>query len=98
MYVERSAGVRDGMEGFARSTTETPPNRAGEEQSGVGRVDTGIGPAGDVWVTNNWQDTACLTPQPDEAISTRCGGQGVVVFYDMAKPVRTPQIGPPRVP
>ena len=37
MYVERPAGVRDGMEGFARSTTETPPNRAGEEQRGVGR-------------------------------------------------------------
>ena len=68
MYVERPAGVRDGMEGFARSTTETPPNRAGEEQSGVGsgglrlQVDMGIGPAGDVWVTNNWQESAtCST-------------------------------------
>ncbi len=26
------------------------------------------------------------------------GGQGVVVFYGMAKPVRTPMIGPPRQP
>ena len=25
---------------------------------------------------------------PDEALSTRCGGQGVVVFYGMAKPVK----------
>ena len=25
-----------------------------------------------------------------EALSTRCGGQGVVVFYGMAKPVRVP--------
>jgi hypothetical protein len=30
----------------------------------------------------------------NEALSTRCGGQGVVIFYGMAKPVRTPQIGP----
>jgi hypothetical protein len=26
----------------------------------------------------------------------RCGGQGVTVFYGMAKPVRAPQIGPAR--
>jgi hypothetical protein len=30
---------------------------------------------------------------PDEVLSTRCGGQGVVIFYGMAKPVRAPQIG-----
>jgi hypothetical protein len=30
----------------------------------------------------------------DEGLSTRCGGQGMVVFYGMAKPVRAPQIGP----
>ena len=34
----------------------------------------------------------------DEAFSTRCGGQGVVIFYGMAKPVRAPQIGPARAP
>jgi hypothetical protein len=28
----------------------------------------------------------------------RCGGQGVVIFYGMAKPVRAPQIGPARQP
>jgi hypothetical protein len=33
-----------------------------------------------------------------EALSTRCGGQGVVVFYGMAKPLKTPLIGPPRKP
>jgi len=32
---EPSAGVRDGMEAFAFGTTKTPPNRAGEEESGV---------------------------------------------------------------
>ena len=60
------------------------------------QVDIGVGPAGDVWVTNNWQDTAACYGKPDEGISTRCGGQGVVVFFGMAKPVRTPQIGPAR--
>ena len=33
---------------------------------------------------------------PMRRISTRCGGQGVVVFFGMAKPVRTPLIGPAR--
>ena len=31
-----------------------------------------------------------------EALSTRCGGDGVTIFYGMAKPVRTPLIGPAR--
>jgi len=61
------------------------------------QVDIGIGPAGDVWVTNNWQDTAvCYGDKPEEGASTRCGGQGVVVFFGMAKPVKTPLIGPVR--
>jgi hypothetical protein len=29
---------------------------------------------------------------------TRCGGQGVTIFYGMAKQVRAPQIGPARRP
>ncbi len=60
------------------------------------QVDIGIGPAGDVWVTNNWQDPASCFGDPVGSASTRCGGQGVVVFYGMAKPVRTPLIGPPQ--
>ena len=62
------------------------------------QVDIGIGPAGDVWVTNNWQDPASCFGRPVGSASTRCGGQGVVVFYGMAKPVRTPLIGPPQPP
>ena len=62
------------------------------------QVDIDIDPAGNVWVTNNWQDIDSCVGAPQEALSTRCGGQGVVVFYGMAKPVRTPQIGPPRQP
>jgi hypothetical protein len=59
-------------------------------------VDIAVDPAGNVWVTNNWQDVDSCMGTPNEALSTRCGGQGVVVFYGMAKPVRAPQIGPAR--
>jgi hypothetical protein len=61
-------------------------------------VDIGIGPAGDVWVTNNWDIDAAAFGQASEALSTRGAGQGVVVFYGMANPVKTPLIGPPRAP
>ena len=48
-----------------------------------------------MWVTNNWQDIdSCVDLRRSEALSTRCGGQGVVVFYGMAKPVRAPQYRP----
>ena len=60
------------------------------------QTDLAIGPAGDVWVMNNWQDIDTCVGTPEEALSTRCGGQGVVVFFGMAKPVRAPQIGPAR--
>jgi|SRR5271166_1267277 len=61
-------------------------------------VDVGIGPAGDVWVTNNWQYHPAALGKVDEALSTLGGGQGVVVFFGMAKPVKTPLIGPPGQP
>jgi hypothetical protein len=61
-------------------------------------IDLDIGPAGDVWVTNNWEDWKAVWPGYPEALSTRGGGQSVVVFYGMAKPVKTPMIGPPRQP
>jgi hypothetical protein len=61
-------------------------------------VDVNIDPAGNVWVSNNWQDyTACYAQAP-EALSTRCGGQGVTVFYGLAKPIRAPMIGPAQQP
>lgn len=63
-------------------------------------TDLAISPAGDVWVMNNWQDTdACFVDtSKDEALSTRCGGNGVTIFFGMGKPVRTPLVGPPRQP
>jgi hypothetical protein len=60
------------------------------------QVDVGVGPAGDVWVTNNWQYWPSAFGKPDEALSTLTAGQGVVVFYGMAQPVKTPLIGPPQ--
>ena len=62
------------------------------------QVDIDIDPAGNVWVGNNWQDIDSCYPGAEEGLSTRCGGQGVVIFFGMAKPVRAPQIGPARQP
>jgi hypothetical protein len=59
-------------------------------------TDIAVDPAGNVWAMNNWQDIDSCIGTPPEALSTRCGGQGVVIFYGMAKPVRAPQIGPAR--
>jgi hypothetical protein len=60
------------------------------------QTDLAIGPAGDVWVMNNWQDINSCFGDPSEGLSTRCGGQGITIFFGMAKPVRAPQIGPAR--
>jgi hypothetical protein len=62
------------------------------------QTDLAIGPAGDVWVMDNWQirDSCFLNTSHTEAYSTRCGGDGVTIFFGMAKPVRAPQIGPAR--
>jgi hypothetical protein len=57
-------------------------------------VDIAIDPAGDVWVGNNWQMYQAALEHVDEAQTTLGAGQGLVVFYGMAKPVRTPLIGP----
>jgi streptogramin lyase len=61
-------------------------------------VDVDVDPAGNVWVTNNWQDIDSCIGTPLEGLSTRCAGQGLVVFYGMAKPVHVPLIGPVRQP
>ena len=58
------------------------------------QTDIAVSPSGDVWAINNWQDIDSCYPGASEALSTRCGGQGVVIFFGMAKPVRSPQIGP----
>lgn len=90
----------------ARTETCPPGYKTGDPISPSGgyvggglqmQVDIGIDPAGNVWVGNNWQlIDSCFAVPPNEELSTLCGGQGVTVFYGMAKPVRAPQIGPSR--
>jgi len=81
--------------GFKTGDPIAPPN--GYVGGGLQmQTDLAISPSGDVWVMNNWQDIDSCFGVPDEALSTRCGGQGVTIFFGMAKPVRAPQIGPAR--
>jgi len=62
-------------------------------------TDVAIDPAGNVWVANNWdRPDQGFKQVPDPALSTRFGGDGTVVFFGLAKPVRTPLIGPPLEP
>jgi hypothetical protein len=85
-------------------TENCPPGmKTGEQISPPGgyvggglqlQTDIAVSPAGDVWAMNNWQDIDSCYPGAAEALSTRCGGQGVVIFFGMAKPVQAPQIGP----
>jgi hypothetical protein len=62
------------------------------------QIDIDIDPAGNIWVGNNWQDINAALGQVTEPLSTLGAGQGVVVFYGLAKPVRTPLIGPVQQP
>jgi len=62
------------------------------------QIDLDIDPAGNVWVSNNWEDINSALDQTAEPLSTLGAGQGVVVFYGLAKPVRTPMIGPVQPP
>jgi len=55
-----------------------------------------LDPAGNAWVANSWNDTkAGFSQAPPEAQSTRFSANTMVVFFGVAKPVRTPLIGPP---
>jgi hypothetical protein len=79
--------------GFKTGDPIAPPN--GYVGGGLQmQTDIAVSPSGDVWAMNNWQDIDSCLSVPDEALSTRCGGQGVVIFFGMARPVHAPQIGP----
>ncbi len=105
IWVSNFAGANAGIVQLCGFRTEScPPGmKSGDAISPPGgyvggglqmQVDVGIGPAGDVWVTNNWQDRHVCYGKPEEPLSTLCAGQGVVIFFGMAKPVRAPLIGP----
>ena len=84
-------------------TTGQPiaPEKSGYDGGGLQHITAvAIDPAGNVWVANNWDDPqACAGPDvPAETASTLCGGNGLVVFLGLAKPVATPLLGPPRLP
>ena len=80
--------------------TGNPISHPGGYLGGVRRTtDVAIDPAGNVWVANNWdRPDEGFEKEPDSAFSTRFGGNGTVVFYGLAKPVKTPLIGPPQAP
>ncbi len=62
-------------------------------------TDVAIDPAGNVWVANNWDmPEQGFKEVPEPALASRFGGNGTVVFFGLAKPVRTPLIGPPQAP
>ncbi|QFT56569.1 hypothetical protein [Microbulbifer sp. THAF38] len=62
-------------------------------------TDTAIDDAGNVWVANNWNVLeAVLDDNPSREIATAGGGDGLVVIYGIAKPVRNPLIGSVRRP
>jgi len=58
-----------------------------------------VDPAGNVWVGNGFHDTETgFSKIPQEARSTDFGAHTIVVFFGVAKPVKTPLIGPVRTP
>ncbi|MDF7800318.1 hypothetical protein P4C99_12645 [Pontiellaceae bacterium B1224] len=58
-----------------------------------------LDPAGNVWVGNGFHDTkAGFSEVPPEAQSTQFPAHTMVVFFGVAKPVKTPLIGPVRAP
>ena len=62
-------------------------------------TDTVVDPAGNVWVANNWNVVDALdNPDPARPTSTWGGGDGIVVIYGVAAPVKTPVMGQMRQP
>ena len=62
------------------------------------QTDLAVGPAGDVWVMNNWEDIDSCFGTPPETLSTRCGGQGVGCSSAWPSRFALPRCGPARAP
>ncbi len=57
-------------------------------------TDVSIDPAGNAWVANNWNNPdAAGDSNPARPTSTWGGGDGIVVIYGVAAPVKTPLMG-----
>jgi hypothetical protein len=82
------------------ATTGDPISPPGGYIGGLQIItDVAIDPAGNVWVANNWdRPDEGFKRVPEPTLSTRFGGDGAVVFFGLAKPVKTPLIGPPQTP
>ena len=68
-------------------------------ESGIMQLNTDviIDDAGNAWSANNWYDkNAVINKNYSARTSTFAGGQGFVVTYGVAGPVRNPLIGPVR--
>ena len=82
----------------AKTVTRFPasdPGKAEHIEIGYAPRAIAIDSHGNVWIANNWnRPDEGFKKVPDEALSTRFGGNGAVVFFGLAKPVRTPLIGP----
>jgi streptogramin lyase len=58
-------------------------------------TDVVVDQAGNLWCANNWNlPQTVMQAQPDPAFSTWGGGSGVLVVYGIAKPAKTPVVGP----
>jgi len=55
-----------------------------------------IDPSGNVWLTNNWVNAACVAKANKKCLMTNPGGNELVVFVGLAAPVKAPLIGPPQ--
>ena len=91
----RGVGLMAGVDPKSHTTGTKTGDVIHVFQSGAIQMitDVGIDPAGNVWAANNWNDLdAVVAKNPPEPISTKGGGQGVVVIYGVAAPVRTPLI------
>jgi hypothetical protein len=91
VWVSNFAGTSSPIVQLCGVRTETcPPGfKTGDQISPPGgyvggglqlQTDIAISPAGYVWAMNNWQDVDSCYGSPPEALSPRCGGQGVVFF------------------
>lgn len=106
VWVANSTGHSVAQLCGARPENAPPGLKAGDPISPPGGyigglqiiTDVAIDAAGNVWVVNNWQlpEEVGFKKDPEEAISTRFGGNGAVVFFGLAKPVQPPLIGPVR--
>lgn len=91
----RGVGVMAGVEPKDHPAGTKPGDVIHIFQSGAIQMitDVGIDPAGNVWAANNWNDLGPVVGRDTPSNSTKGGGQGVVVIYGAAAPVKTPLMG-----